>query len=133
MINNGFYNLSDLNDEELKSLMRDAINSTNSRSFVDKKDSNRDSGWARQRCYELTPLEYVEKYVDVEQHNVCIDRSILNKFRSEELLYELGSCTNTNRKFNIPYGVDYFLFIYVTKDEFAKLIEKYDLTFKYLT
>lgn len=109
----GFYDISKLDDKELKQFFTDAHNlSYDSR--VDKLDST--SSWRRQNTDDYSVQEMIDN-CKVKHHNVCIDRSIQY---SPTDYGEIGYCT-------IADDPDYFLWIYVTLDNLKILTDKYNL------
>lgn len=111
---NGFYDMScfkSIND--LQDFYIDAINVAD-KVFIDYLDCN--ESWSRQTCDKFTPEEYVKRFIDFNTHNVCIDRKIYGDRDTEG---EIGSSTMR--------GKSYFIFIYLNRDEFDKIIKKYNL------
>lgn len=110
---NGFFDLSNLKEEEIKQLFRDAL------SVCEDTNINILEGWQRVYWDGCTAEEYIEKYVTKETHNVVIDRVQFNHNIKE--LCEVGSTTHNEN------GESVYLFVYLTLDAFYTLIEKYNL------
>lgn len=110
---NGFFDLSNLKEEEIKQLFRDAL-------FLCIESSvNILENYQRVYWDGCTAEEYIEKYVTKETHNVVIDR-VQYRHNIKELC-EVGSTTYNEN------GDSVYLFIHLTLDAFYKLVEKYNL------
>ena len=106
----GFYNLNKLSDSELKEFFSDAV-MLSYNVYIHKLET-----WRRESTGDKT-IEDMIKNAYVKNHNVCIDRSILN----DKTLYgEVGYATSTD-------GPDYFLFCLLTLDNLKVLTDKYKL------
>jgi hypothetical protein len=100
---NGFYDISKIQtQEELIQFFRDAIKLASIIEVQYKKDS-----FSRKTDYSTTIEEYLEKYISLTSHNVCINRQIYNqgKFDVEG---EIGSAIlgSTNRYLNIYMSIE---------------------------
>lgn len=115
---NGFFDLSGIQDiETLKQLYEDALELSD-RAEVDYLDCS--ESWRRQPHPTLTPKEYIEKHITLETHNVVIDRGAYYSIGDRE--GEIGSATNGK--------VSLFLFLFLSTDNFYKIVDKYKLTKK---
>lgn len=114
MRKSGFYNLSKLDNNQLKAFYNDAVLLAYD-VHVEILDYSK-SGIIRQQCTTKTVQELIDE-ANTKYHNVCIDRSIQNK---NTLYGEIGYCTNTSEP-------DYFLYIFVTLDNLKTLVDKYNL------
>ena len=108
----GFYDLSVLNDKQLKTFFEDALLLSYD-AHIDVLDANK--SWSRQRCTTKTIGEMIEN-ASSSYHNICIDRSIQHDI---EKYGEIGYCT-----LGSP---DYFLYIFTTLENLQELIEKYNV------
>lgn len=116
MKKSGFYYLKKLNDEQLKNFFNDAF-ALSYEAHVDVLDCSK--SWRRQSCETITVEEMIER-ASVNNHNICIDRSIQMDFRKYG---EIGYCTITS-------APDYFLYIFVTLENLKILVDKYKLEMK---
>ena len=111
----GFYNLSKLNNDELKEFFIDAIYLAYN---VHIDIIYGDSSHRRTRTTDKTIQDMLDN-ISTEHHNVCVDRSI----QFDKTDYgEIGYCT-----LDSP---DYILYIFVTLENLNKLVEKYKLIMK---
>jgi len=106
----GFFDLSHFNEDELKHFYRDAL------SVSEKSNVQILKSWTRELYTEITPIEYIEKHITINTHNVCIDRSIQMCFA---LYGEIGSST-----WNDP---SLFLYIFVDLYTLYDLVNKHNL------
>ena len=108
----GFYNLKQLNLEQLKAFFIDAV-ALSYDSHVEKLDC--DISWRRQDTDERSVQEMLDD-VSLTHHNVCINRHI----QHDMIDYgEVGYRT---------FGeVDYFLYCFLTLDNLKVLTDKYSL------
>jgi hypothetical protein len=114
---NGFYSLKHINDiDKLKSLYKDALNLSISASVHKIPDGS----YQREHCTEISPIEYIEKYITFETHNVIVNRYVQSGCQEwSEKLYEVAS--------TVLLGRPLYLFIQVELDKMDELILKYKL------
>jgi hypothetical protein len=108
---NGFYKLNFNTDKKLKRFFKEAI----SLACRVNVDCLKEGAWSRVTDYDTTINEYLEKYISVNTHNVCINRAVYNENKWNDQ-GEIGSSTLTK-----------YLFIYLSVDNLNKLVEKYKL------
>jgi hypothetical protein len=118
MEESGFYSLKKLNDEQLKNFFNDAV-ALSYEAYVEVLDCSK--SFRRQSCETFTVHDMIKR-ASVNNHNVCIDRSIQMGFRKYG---EIGYCTITS-------APDYFLFVFVTLENLQILVDKYNLKMKLL-
>jgi hypothetical protein len=109
----GFYDLSKLTKNQLKKFYKDAILLSYD-SHVDILDCS--ISWTRQGCKDKT-LQDMLDIVSTLNHNTCIDRTIQHSY--SDTVGEVGFCTLKHP--------DYFLYCFLDRENFNKLIFKYDL------
>ena len=118
---NGFYNLNHLDTRKLKQFFKESIQLSYN-FYIHKLDSK----VSREMAPELSLLEYLNKYLSLKTHNVAIDRFEYNAGSS------IAHCTDYVEVGNRYSGgrgePDYFIFIYINREKFKKLIIKYELT-----
>lgn len=109
-MNTGFYDLHSIKCVSiLRKFYNDAI--ALSHAFhIDMLDCNKSI--CRERCTTISITEYINKYITLDTHNVCIDRSIQHT-------NECGEVGSTK-------GM-YYLFIYLSLNNLKSLINKYNL------
>jgi len=113
---NGFYDMSIFKTtEDLQQFFREAIILADKVQidYLDCKES-----WSRQPCDDFTPEEYINKFISLNTHNVCIDR--IAYWEKSDVDGEIGSCTTV-------LSVNYYIFIYLNRDNFYSIVEKYEL------
>lgn len=114
---NGQYSLDNITDlEMLKQLYREALDMA-----VDAKCHVKDEHYMRIHDSTITPKEWIEKYLNLNTHNVVFNRYIYKSKRdwaAKEA--EIGSCT---------MGLEYdkLLWIYVSLEDLEILVKKYRL------
>ena len=108
---NGFYKLEFKTDEELRKFFKESIKLASAVNI----DCIKDGSWSRQTDYSTTIDEYLEKYISVNYHNVCIDRIVYNDYKGDSE-GEIGSSTESK-----------YLFIYLSIKNLNKLVKKYKL------
>lgn len=111
---NGFFNLESLSEKELKSLFSEALELSDD-AYVDILDCSK--SFKRQRYPELTPTEYIDKYLSSNTHNVVIDRKAYYAKGHKE--GEIGSSTLKSPSLS--------LYIFLSLDNLYKLVDKYNL------
>lgn len=107
----GFYNINSLTKDDLKNFFTDAVLKSYD-THIDKLDC--DISWARQRTTDKTVGEMIEQ-ADPSYHNICIDRNVQHK---SEKYGEIGYTIISDK---------YFLYIFVTLENFKELVNKYNL------
>ena len=117
---NGFYRLDHLNLKQLKAFYKDCIQLA----FEVRIDKL--IRMSRERCETLSIKEYLRDYIDLQTHNVAIDRFKYNEdspVAKRTNYIEVGSRYSSKMK-----EPDYFIFIYINRVKFENLIEKYSLS-----
>lgn len=110
---NGFFDLKNLSENDLKSFFRDAVKlsyDNNTQKIV---------GWLREKTNDYTVEYYIDNIVTVHHHNVCIDRFAYHLIEPNKHGEIGSSCTIDS--------VPYFLYIYVGLDDLYDLVDKYNL------
>ena len=109
----GFYNIKNLSEEQLKAFFQDAVMLSYD-SHVEILDC--DISWRRQNTTAKTIKQMIND-VSLQNHNVCVDRSIQHEIeRVGEVVYRTSS-----------KSTDYFLYCFLTLDNLKILTDKYSL------
>ena len=112
---NGFYDLSNLNNIQLNKFFKECI-FLSYRIHIDKLED-----FARREDREMSLKEYLDKFIKKQHHNTCVDRWEYNQGKIKDSDYiEVGNCV-------ISSGNNYYLFIYINREKFKSMIEKYKL------
>lgn len=111
---NGFYDLSHLNNTQLKRFFKECI-FLSYKIHIDKLGDR----WSREEDRNMSLKEYIDKFIYKQHHNVCIDRWEYNQGKIKDSDYiEVGNSFISGNN---------FLFIYINREKFQPMIEKYKL------
>lgn len=113
----GFYKLNHIKDiKTLKSLYKHALNL----SICANVNEIHDCSYQRVHCTEISPIEYIEKYITFETHNVIVNRYVQSGCQeSSEKICEVAS--------TVLLGRPLYLFIQIELDKMDELVIKYNL------
>ena len=108
---NGFFNVSSLSNEDKRILVQDALN----KSVYSRVDILK--GWSREKC-DILPSKFIELY-DLSDVKL-VDRFAYRGF-STDRDYEVSIVSKNENRENL------FLWIYMQREDFYDLIDKYSL------